>query len=67
VTSTDARLAPAEIVSGGWSERLRQYARGSVNEPLERIVQIASDHRVEAVLIERRYIDPDYRSEHSRW
>jgi hypothetical protein len=68
VTSTDTRSAPAEVVSRGWPDRLREkYARGSTNDPLEQVIAIAEGHQVEAVLIERRYVDPDYRSEHSRF
>jgi len=62
------KLAPAEILYRGWPARLREdHGRGWRNEPLERIIEIAEDHRVESVVIERRYIDPDYRSEHSRF
>jgi hypothetical protein len=37
------------------------------NPALERIIQIAQEHAVKSVLIERRYIDMDYRSEHSHF
>lgn len=37
------------------------------NRPLERIIEIAKEHAVKSVLIERRYIDMDYRSEHSHF
>lgn len=37
------------------------------NAALERIIEIAQQHGVKSVLIERRYIDMDYRSEYSHF
>lgn len=48
--------APSDPARGG---------EGTTNAPLERVIQIAKEHGVKAVLIERRYIDLDYRSEHT--
>lgn len=52
----------------GWQQLRDWYtAPNSPSPQLERIIEIASQHAVVSVLVERRYIDADWRSEHSRF
>lgn len=51
----------------GWQPFRVLYADGAKNPALERIIEIAADHNVQSVLVETRYIDADWRSEHSRF
>lgn len=61
---------PGEIVDvrdrSGWDLLRERYADG-LDAPLERIIEIAIDHGVETVLVEFRYIDADWRSEHANF
>ena len=63
--------APAVILEtsseDAWDQLRSWYAPNAPAPPLERIIEIAKSHGVAAVLVERRYIDADYRSEHSRF
>lgn len=64
---------PALVVStdpdsdDGWDELREKYTPQRRNRPFERIISIAQEHGVRSVLIEPRYVDPHYRSEHSRF
>lgn len=51
----------------GWDAIRQSYAPNRTNDPLEQIIKIAKQWCVKSVVIERRYIDLDYRSEHSRF
>lgn len=51
----------------GWDEIRRVYSPGRSNAPLERLITIAKSHQVVSVVIEQRYIDIDFRSEHSHF
>jgi hypothetical protein len=48
-----------------WERLANFYGGGKTNYPLERIIQIARAHGVRSVVVERRYIDLDWRSEHA--
>src|SRR4051812_40939163 len=50
-----------------WDVVRKQYAPDHRSEQLERVITIAQSLGVSSVLCERRYIDADYRSEHSRF
>lgn len=64
----ESRAEPAQVLGAGWADRLREeYSPEGRNEPLEQVIAVAALHGVQAVLVERRYVDPDYRSEHSRF
>jgi hypothetical protein len=54
-------------VPEGWNEIRETYAPRLTNAPLERLIKLADQHEVRSVVVERRYIDIDYRSEHSRF
>ena len=51
-------------VPGTWDELVEFYAGGAGSRPLERVVEIARGHGVRSVVVEQRYLDPDWRSEH---
>lgn len=51
----------------GLTEFYTRYTGGHGNPALFRIIQIAVEHRVKGVLVETRYIDADWRSEHARF
>jgi hypothetical protein len=51
----------------GWASIRNRYAPDRINAALDRIIEIAKQHAVQSVLIEGRYIDPHYRSEHARF
>lgn len=61
---------PGKVISidrdPDWGHIVEQYS-DSRNPPLNRIVEICKGHKVRSVVIEYRYIDLDYRSEHSRF
>jgi len=38
-----------------------------IGTPLDRVIELAKEHRVLSVVVERRYIDADYRSEHQKF
>ena len=50
-----------------WDNLRHFYAPLRESDPLDRIIEIAKGHNVRAVVVERRYIDLDYRDEHSRF
>ncbi|WP_420639943.1 hypothetical protein [Candidatus Poriferisocius sp.] len=50
-----------------WDHFIAFYSRGRGNQPLERIAELAREHSVRSVVIEPRYIDVDWRSEHSEF
>lgn len=50
----------------GWTDLRTRYASG-LNAPLERIIEIAQAHDVQSVVVENRYIDADWRSEHANF
>jgi hypothetical protein len=43
------------------------YSPDRPNRPLRRILDVAAAHGVQSIVVEQRYIDFDYRSEHSRF
>src|SRR5436189_6378258 len=51
-------------VDGAWDELLTFYTGGTDCAPLERVVAIAREHGVRSVVVEQRYLDADWRSEH---
>lgn len=51
----------------GWASIRREYTGGSPVESLEQIIRLARSHGVQSVLIEPRYVDPDWRSIHARF
>ena len=51
----------------GWSELRNFYCPLARSAPFERIVKVAEELCVRSVVVERRYIDLDYRSEHSHF
>lgn len=51
----------------GWTTIRNFYAPDRRDAPLERVIEIAKAHGVVSVLCEYRYIDLDYRSEHSQF
>ncbi|GAC1382476.1 MAG: hypothetical protein NVSMB48_13090 [Marmoricola sp.] len=56
-----------DVTNGtGWDEIRDRYTVG-VDEPLERIIAIAHQHGVKSVIVEHRYIDADWRSEHANF
>lgn len=61
---------PAEVIDvtarGGWDYVADKYAAGD-RPALQRIIEIGREHKIKSVLVERRYIDPDYRSEYARF
>lgn len=52
--------------AGGWDTIRSRYAT-QPNQPLERIIEIARAHGVESVIVENRYVDADWRSEHANF
>lgn len=62
---------PASVVDvrddAGWDDIRSSYSPGRHNPPLERIIEVAQQHGVTYVLVEYRYIDKDFRNEHSRF
>lgn len=61
---------PGEIIDvrdgSGWDLLRGRYA-DDIDAPLERIIEIAIDHGVETIVVEFRYIDADWRSEHDHF
>lgn len=61
----------AEIIDvakpAGWDQIRDWYTDGTPVRPLERLIELATEHGVVSVLVERRYVDADWRSEHSRF
>lgn len=56
-----------DVTNGDWNRFYHRYTAGTVNLPLLRIIDIAIAHGVQSVLVETRYIDADWRSEHARF
>ena len=60
---------PAEIIrpqsEDDWAQLHERYAQTGDGAPLARVLQLAQEHDVVAVIVEHRYIDADYRSEHA--
>jgi hypothetical protein len=54
-------------VPGAWDRIRRQYAHKESERPLARILEIAENHGVVSILVERRYIDADWRSQLARF
>ena len=52
---------------GAWDTLRRRYAHRESEHPLARILEIAENHGVVSVLVERRYIDADWRSQLARF
>ena len=65
-TATDD---PGKVIdvqaAGGWDEIRQTYAGSTTSRQLDRVIAIGQGHGVRTVLVEFRYIDLDYRSEHS--
>ncbi len=53
--------------AGSWDKLRRQYAHRESERPLARILEIAESHGSVSVLVERRYIDADWRSQLARF
>lgn len=51
----------------GWDRLERRYAPGKPNRQLREVFALAQSHGTASVLEERRYIDLDYRDEHSKF
>jgi hypothetical protein len=67
-TPDDEPAVSQEIRSpADWQILVDRYTEGRPSAQLLRIFEIAVEHKVQSVLIERRYIDLDWRSEHSRF
>lgn len=62
---------PGEVVplasAAQWQALLDFYTRGTGSQPLERVFEIARGHGVRSAVVERRYVDADWRSEHARF
>jgi hypothetical protein len=62
---------PGKVVDvaspGGWDLLRADYSAQPSNPPLERVVEIAEAHGVRSVVVEKRYIDADWRSEHAHF
>lgn len=60
---------PAEIIEIGSGKDLEdlehRYTDGNGNGPLHRVLEVVSDNGVKTVVVERRYIDVDWRSQHA--
>lgn len=55
-------------VAGAWNRLRLQYAHaGGPDRQLARILEIAENHGVTSILVERRYIDADWRSQLGRF
>lgn len=61
--------------AGAWEELRRFYLPQNPDDdqaprsgtPLDGVITVAKQHSVRSVVVERRYIDADYRSEHQRF
>lgn len=51
----------------GWDAIRWSYAAGRPVAPLDQIITLAKQHDVRSVLIERRYLDPDWRSMYTKF
>jgi hypothetical protein len=62
----DAAAAVYDVtVDGAWQQLVDFYAGDTPSAPLERIVSLAREHGVRSLVVEQRYLDPDWRSEHA--
>jgi hypothetical protein len=62
----DAAAAVYDVtVDGAWDQLVDFYAGETASAPLERIVALAREHGVRSLVVEQRYLDPDWRSEHA--
>jgi hypothetical protein len=62
----DAAAAVYDVtVDGAWEQLVDFYAGETPSAPLERIVALAREHGVRSLVVEQRYLDPDWRSEHA--
>lgn len=63
--------SPGHVVDvstdAGWDFLADEYARNYPSSPLERIKELVRAQGCRSVVVEHRYIDMDYRSEHSRF
>lgn len=67
-TPNDDPAEPVDVtLPGAWQGLVDRYTAGRGSLPLSRLVEIAKSLGVQSVLVERRYIDLDWRSEHSRF
>lgn len=62
-----AFLARYDVANGDWNRFYNRYTAGTQSPPLLRIIEIAVAHGVQSILVETRYIDADWRSEHARF
>src|SRR5687767_7184331 len=51
----------------GWEYIHSTYASKANDPPLRRIIEIAKAHGTVSVIVERRYIDADWRNEHAHF
>lgn len=62
--------SPGEVIdvsaASGWDLIRDRYAE-PMSLPLERIIEIGVAHGVQSVVVERRYIDTDWRNEHANF
>jgi hypothetical protein len=62
---------PGEVVDvstdDGWEYIHSTYASKANDPPLRRIIEIAKEHGTVSVVVERRYIDADWRNEHAHF
>lgn len=66
-TAFDEPFALINVTSQtGWDKIRSDYAAAH-DRPLERVIEIAKAHGVVTVLVEYRYIDADWRSEHAHF
>lgn len=63
----DAGLVVPTASEDGWNFLRRRFCRDRSSPPFERIVEIAKEHGTKSVVVEQRYIDLDFRSEHSHF
>lgn len=63
--------SPGHVVDvssdAGWGYLADEYTRGYDSPQFERIIDLMRGHGAASVVVEHRYIDMDYRSEHSRF
>ncbi|WNG81745.1 hypothetical protein C6A86_026920 [Mycobacterium sp. ITM-2016-00316] len=62
VTTYDVKQDPA-----GWQNFFSRYTAGRGNPALLQVIKVVASYNVESILVETRYIDADWRSEHSRF
>jgi hypothetical protein len=71
ITAWTPDSEPAVLVdvsdAASWHALAQSYDGGTGNVPLRRVLDIAKGHGVVQVLIERRYVDMDWRSEYNNF